>query len=133
VYFSKLAPHRINPYSPAELVFSGNGIILEMGVNSSLATLLGVAPLIQNWARGHGIQDWQNQACGQMLMFNTTNNLFGTVLGVGLGDIATILIELAATGDYSSISTQGIAFVASASTGIDTAGITATQGAWVLW
>jgi hypothetical protein len=133
VYFSKLAAHRINPNSPAELVFSGNGLIIEMGLNSALTDMLGLGPMIRDWARGHGIHDWENQACAQMLMFNTTNNLFGTVLGVGLSDIVTILIELATTGDYSSISTQGIAFVASTSTGVDTGGITATQGAWVLW
>jgi hypothetical protein len=133
VYFSKLAPHRINPSISAEQTFSGNGVILEMGVNSALTNLLGIAPWIRDWARGRGIHDWENQVCAQMLMFNTTNNLFGTILGVGLGDIIGILIELAATGDYSSISTQGIAFVASTSTGVDTAGVSAIQGAWVLW
>ena len=68
-----------------------------------------------------------------MLMFNTTNNLIGTVLGIGLGDILGILGELALTGEFSSVSTQGLAFVASMATGIDTAGITVTQGAWMLW
>ena len=133
VYFSRLAPHRVNPYNSADMVFSGNGIVLEIGANCALADAFGFGQMVRNWARARGIQDWQNQACAQMLMFNTTNNLFGTILGAGLTDIMTILIELATTGDYTSINTQGIAFVASASTGVDTGGITATQGAWFLW
>jgi len=106
VYFSKLAPHRINPNSPAELVFSGNGLVVEMGINSALTTMLGLGPIVRSWAQARGIQDWQNQACGQMLMFNTTTNLMGAVLGVGLSDIIGILIELATTGDYTSAYTQ---------------------------
>ena len=133
VYFSRLAPHRINPNVPAEQVFAGNGLIIEMGINSALTNLLGLGPTIRDLARNRGIPDWQNQACGQMLMFNTTNNLMGTVLGVGLGDIITILSELALTGDFSSACTQGLAFAASMATGIDTGGITVTQGAWFLW
>ncbi len=133
VYFSKLAPHRINPAVPTEQVFTGNGLVIEMGINSALANLLGVGPTIRDWARGRGIHDWENQACGQMLMFNTTNNLIGTVLGIGLADILGVLGELALTGDFSSINTQGIAFVASTSSGVDTAGITVTQGNWILW
>jgi hypothetical protein len=133
VYFSRAAPNRINPNIPAEQVFSGNGLIIEMGVNSALTNLLGLGPTIRDLARSRGIPDWQNQACGQMLMFNTTNNLIGTVLGIGLGDILGILGELALTGEFSSVSTQGLAFVASMATGIDTAGITVTQGAWMLW
>jgi hypothetical protein len=133
VFFSKMAPHRINPSLSPEMVFSGNGLVIEIGANSALADVLFVGPYIRDWARAHGVPDWQNQACGQMLLFNTTNNLFGTVLGVGLADILTILGEIAATGDYSSIYTQGVAFVASASSGIDTAGITVTQGGWFLW
>jgi len=133
VYFSKLAPHRINPAVPTEQVFTGNGLVIEMGINSSLVNLLGIGPTIRDWARSRGIHDWENQASGQMLMFNTTNSLIGTVLGIGLADILGLLGELALTGDFSSINTQGIAFVASASSGIDTAGITVTQGNWILW
>jgi hypothetical protein len=133
VYFSKLAPHRVNPNLSPEQVFGGNGLIFEIGINSALTRVLGLEPLIRDWARARGIHDWENQACGQMLLFNTTTNLFGSILGVGLSDIISILLELATTGDYTSIYTQAIAFVASTSTGADTGGVTVTQGSWLLW
>ncbi len=134
VYFSELAPHRLNPrYHRAESVFTGQGVIVEAGANSALVATLGLLPMLHGFARRQGIQDYENQIAAQILLINTTWGITGMVTGMQLADLISILTELALRGQFSSIYTKALAFSASTSTGVDTGGVGVQSGSWLLW